>query len=253
MEEENLKGRIHSFESFGTVDGPGIRFVIFFQGCGLKCKYCHNRDTWEINTGIEYSTEGIIKKALRSKSYIESSHGGVTLSGGDPLLQQDFVLKLLKELKEQGIHTALDTSGAFVLTNKVKEILNYTDLVLLDIKHIDDEKCMELTGVTNKYTLEFAKYLNQIGKDIWIRQVIIPGYTDDETDLLKLKKFIHTLPSIKRVDLLPYHDLGKFKWENLGLEYELSDVKTPSPEEIERIKTLLDIDEINNKNNDDNN
>lgn len=253
MEEENLKGRIHSFESFGTVDGPGIRFVIFFQGCGLKCKYCHNRDTWEINTGIEYSTEGIIKKALRSKSYIESSHGGVTLSGGDPLLQQDFVLKLLKEFKEQGIHTALDTSGAFVLTNKVKEILNYTDLVLLDIKHIDDEKCIELTGVTNKYTLEFAKYLNQIGKDIWIRQVIIPGYTDDETDLLKLKKFIHSLPSIKRVDLLPYHDLGKFKWENLGLEYELSDVKTPAPEEIERIKTLLNIDEINNKNNDDNN
>lgn len=247
--EEILKGRIHSFESLGTLDGPGIRFVIFFQGCGLKCKYCHNRDTWPLDEGTLYSTEGIIKKVLRSKSYIESSGGGVTISGGDPLMQPDFLLELVKELKKLNFHVALDTSGAFVLTNKIKEILNYTDLVLLDIKHIDNEKCTELTGVTNKYTLEFARYLDHIEKDIWIRQVIVPGYTDDENDLLKLKKFLHSLKSLKRVDLLPYHDLGKFKWENLGLTYELKDVPSPSQEDIERIKDLLDLDYLDNTSN----
>ena len=240
--EEILKGRIHSFESLGTLDGPGIRFVVFFQGCGLQCKYCHNRDTWPLDAGVEYSAEGIIKKALRSKSYMESSGGGVTLSGGDPFMQQDFLLDLVKRLKEQNIHVAIDTSGVFLVTNKVKEILNYTDLVLLDIKHIDEQKCIDLTGVTNKYTLDFAKYLNSINKDIWIRQVIIPGYTDDEKDLLKLKKFLKSLDSVKRVDLLPYHDLGKFKWENLGLKYELENVKSPSQEEIQKIKQILEID-----------
>ena len=244
MEEENeiIKGRIHSFESLGTLDGPGIRFVVFFQGCGLKCKYCHNRDTWELDAGVEYSAEGIIKKAIRSKTYMESSGGGITLSGGDPFMQQDFLLDLLKKLKEQNIHVTIDTSGSFLLTNKVKEILNYTDLVLLDIKHIDDDKCIELTGATNKYTLEFAKYLDHIGKDMWIRQVIIPGYTDDENDLFKLKKFIQSLDSVKKVELLPYHDLGKFKWQTLGFNYELENVPSPTSEEIQKIKDLLEID-----------
>ena len=157
-------------------------------------------------------------------------------------MQQYFLLDLVKKLKEQNIHVAIDTSGAFLVTNKVKEILNYTDLVLLDIKHIDKQKCIDLTGVTNKYTLDFAKYLNSINKDIWIRQVIIPGYTDDEKDLLKLKKFLKSLRSVKRIDLLPYHDLGKFKWENLGLKYELENVKSPSQEEIQKIKQILEID-----------
>ena len=244
MEEENeiIKGRIHSFESLGTLDGPGIRFVVFFQGCGLKCKYCHNRDTWELDAGVEYSAEGIIKKAIRSKTYMESSGGGITLSGGDPFMQQNFLLDLVKKLKEQNIHVTIDTSGSFLLTNKVKEILNYTDLVLLDIKHIDDDKCIELTGATNKYTLEFAKYLDHIGKDMWIRQVIIPGYTDDENDLFKLKKFIQSLDSVKKVELLPYHDLGKFKWQTLGFNYELENVPSPTSEEIQKIKDLLEID-----------
>lgn len=244
MENENeiIKGRIHSFESLGTLDGPGIRFVVFFQGCGLRCKYCHNRDTWDLDAGVEYSAEGIIKKALRSKTYMESSGGGITLSGGDPFMQQDFLLDLVKKLKEQNIHIAIDTSGSFLLTNKVKEILNYTDLVLLDIKHIDDDKCIELTGATNKYTLEFAKYLDHIGKDIWLRQVIIPGYTDDEKDLYKLKKFIQSLNSVKKVELLPYHDLGKFKWQTLGFNYELDNVPSPTFEDIEKIKDLLEID-----------
>ena len=252
-EENNIKGKIHSFESLGTLDGPGIRFVIFFQGCGLKCKYCHNRDTWELNAGVEYSTDGIIKKALRSKTYIESSGGGVTISGGEPFMQPDFLLELVKDLKKNNFHVAIDTSGAFILNNKIKEILNYTDLVLLDIKHIDDEKCTLLTGVTNKYTLEFAKYLDNINKDTWIRQVIVPGYTDDEKDLLKLKKFINSLSCVKRVDLLPYHSLGKFKWENLNLEYELEGVPTPTQEEIDNIKALLELDNINNNNDTNNN
>lgn len=241
---EPKKGRIHSFESFGTVDGPGIRFIIFFQGCALKCKYCHNRDTWDANadTTIEYSADTIVSMAMRSKSYMKSSGGGVTLSGGEPFLQQDFLLELLPKLKEKKIHIAIDTSGEIPLTNKVKEIINLADLILLDIKHIDSDKCKELTGVPNTYTLEFARYLNSIQKPMWLRQVIIPGYTDDPEDLLKLKKLINSFTNIDRVDLLPYHDLGKFKWTNLGLEYPLENVPTATPEDIEKAKEILEIE-----------
>lgn len=210
-----LIGRIHSVETLGTVDGPGIRFVVFMQGCPLKCKYCHNRDTWEINTGKTFTTDELVKKILRSKSYFEASGGGVTVSGGEPLLQVEFVTELFKKLKELNIHTALDTAGSLPINDKIKWLLKYTDLVLLDIKHIDEEKCIDLIGTSNKNNLNFAKYLSNNRIPMWIRQVLVPGITDDEQDLLKLKEFISNLNSVKKVEILPYHNLGKFKWEKL--------------------------------------
>ena len=156
-------------------------------------------------------------------------------------MQQDFLLELLKELKNNNLHVAIDTSGSFPITDKVKEILEYTDLVLLDIKHIDDEKCKDLTGFTNKLTLEFAKYLNEINKPVWIRQVIVPGYTDDDNDLLKLKEFLKSFTNIERIEVLPYHTLGKFKWDELNEKYELEGIEPPTPESMKHIKEILDI------------
>lgn len=236
-----MNGRIHSIETFGTVDGPGIRFVIFMQGCTLKCKYCHNRDTWNTKTGTSTSVSELVKEIQKYKSYIDSSGGGVTVSGGEPLLQMDFVTELFKELKSLGIHTALDTAGSIPVSDNVKELLKYTDLVLLDIKHINPEKCSNLTGFTNKNTLEFAKYLSNIGLPVWIRQVLVPGYTDDKFDLQNLKKFIDSLNNVEKIELLPYHNLGKFKWEELGDTYELEDVEPPTQEEIDKAKNILGI------------
>lgn len=234
-------GRIHSIESFGTVDGPGIRFVIFMQGCTLKCKYCHNRDTWKINSGESTSTDELIKEILNYRTYIESSGGGVTVSGGEPLLQAEFVTELFMKLKDLGIHTALDTAGSIPLSPTIKELLKYTDLVLLDIKHIDDEKATQLTGFSNKNNIEFAKYLNNVNIPVWIRQVLVPGYTDDKFDLKKLKNFIDTLSNVQKVELLPYHNLGKFKWEELGDKYELENVIPPSLEDIKKAEQILGI------------
>ena len=234
--------KVHSFESLGTVDGPGLRYIIFLQGCPLKCKFCHNRDTWEFkNAGTEYSISFLINKINRFTSYIKASNGGVTISGGEPLLQAKNLTVLFKTLKKMGIHTCLDTSGALPINDEIKELLNYTDLVLLDIKQIDDEKAKSLTGVSNKNELAFARYLSDNNIPMWIRQVLIPGYTDDENDLLKLKEFINTLSGVERIELLPYHDYGKFKWEELGEKYELDDVKAPTQEEIDRAKKILGI------------
>lgn len=237
-----MYGKIHSIETFGTVDGPGIRFVIFMQGCTLKCKYCHNRDTWPIKSGNSTSTDELIKEILKYKSYIDTSGGGVTVSGGEPLIQAEFITELFKELKNLGIHTALDTSGALPISDQIKELLKYTDLVLLDIKHINPEKCVNLTGYSNKNTLEFAKYLSNINLPVWIRQVLVPGYTDDKFDLLDLKKFIDTLSNVEKVELLPYHNLGKFKWDEIGVPYELENVDSPSNEDIQKAKSLLEIE-----------
>ena len=238
-EKNNLTAHIHSFESFGAVDGPGIRFVVFFQGCGLRCKYCHNRDTWSTNTGMEYTSQELIAKISRYKNYFTVSGGGVTLSGGEPLLQQDFLLNLIPELKKLGIHVAIDTSGNFSLTDKLKKIIDLTDLFLLDIKCINDDICKDLVGVSNKLELDFAKYLSQINKDVWIRQVLVPGITDHEDDLLKLKDFLSTLNNVKKVEILAYHDLGRFKWENLGCNYELKDVPNATTEDVTRAKKIL--------------
>lgn len=234
--------KVHSFESLGTVDGPGLRYIIFLQGCPLKCKYCHNRDTWEFkNAGTEYSIEELIHKIQRFETYIKASHGGVTVSGGEPLLQTKNVTVLFKELQSLGIHTALDTSGALPMTDEIKELLCYTDLVLLDIKHINDEKSIELTGVSNKNELDFAKYLSDNNIPMWIRQVLLPGYTDDENDLKDLKKFIDSLKTVEKVEILPYHDYGKFKWEELGKKYELENLNSPTEEQINKAKEILEI------------
>lgn len=239
--DNNIIGRIHSFESFGAVDGPGIRFVVFFQGCSLRCKYCHNRDTWPVKAGTEYTADEIVAKILRYKNYFTVSGGGVTLSGGEPLLQQDFLLDLIPKLKKHGIHVAIDTSGSFALTEKIKKIIDLADLFLLDIKCINDDICKDLVGVSNKLELEFAKYLSEMNKDVWIRQVLVPGITDNEDDLLKLKDFLATLRNVKKVEILAYHDLGKFKWENLGCNYELDDVPNATTEDVARAKKILGI------------
>ncbi len=231
--------RIHSFESFGAVDGPGIRYVIFMQGCALKCKYCQNRDTWNLNGGMEYTSDELVAKVSRYKNYFAVSGGGVTVSGGEPLLQMNFLIEFFSKLKSLGIHTAIDTSGSFDITEDMKKLIDLTDLFLLDIKCINDEICKDLTGVSNKKELEFAKYLSKQGKDIWIRQVLVPGYTDKEEDLKDLKEFLSELNTVKKVEILPYHDLGKFKWIELGCKYELEGVPTATSEDVERAKQIL--------------
>ena len=237
---ENVTGRIHSFETLGAVDGPGIRFILFMQGCSLRCKFCHNRDTWDCKDGKEYTVDEIFEKIKRYKNYFTVSGGGVTISGGEPLLQPDFVLELLKRLKDAGISTAIDTSGMVSITNMIKEIIDYTDLFLVDIKSINDEICKDLVGHSNKKELEFIKYLDSIGKEIWIRQVIVPGITDKEDDLYKLRDFINSIEHITKVDLLPYHDLGKYKWIELGEKYPLEDVRTADSNDIKRVKKILE-------------
>ena len=207
-------GKIHSIETFGTVDGPGIRFVIFMQGCMLKCKYCQNRDTWNLDAGTKTTTDELISNIQKYKSYIENSNGGITVSGGEPLLQTDFLIELFTKLKKLNYHTAIDTSGMFEINEKIKKLLSLTDLVLLDIKHINKNKCKELVGFSNEKELEFAKYLSANNIPMWIRQVIVPGITDGKEDLLQLKDFISSLKTVEKVELLPYHSLGKFKWEN---------------------------------------
>lgn len=236
-----ITGKIHSFESFGTVDGPGIRFVVFMQGCPLKCKYCHNRDTWDVSKGTEYSVESVMQQVMRLKPYFHVSHGGITVSGGEPLLQTTFVTEFFKQAKQKKIHTTLDTSGSLPLTDKIKELLQYTDLVLLDIKHIDPKKCIDLTGAPNTNTLNFATYLSEHSIPMWIRQVLVPGFTDDEKDLKKLKEFIDTLKTVEKVEILPYHNLGKFKWDKLEEKYSLENVVPPDEEHIKHAKSILGI------------
>ena len=239
---ENLTGRIHSFETLGAVDGPGIRFVLFMQGCPLRCKYCHNRDTWDLKGGKEYTVDEIFSKIIRYKNYFLTSNGGVTVSGGEPLLQPDFLIELFTRLKQVGICTALDTSGMFDITEKIKKLIDLTDLFLVDIKCINDEICKDLVGRSNKKELEFIKYLDSIGKEIWIRQVIVPTITDKEEDLYKLRDFINSIDSISRVDLLSYHDLGKYKWIELNEVYPLENIRVANSSDIDRVKAILKSD-----------
>ena len=238
---ENNFGKVHSIETFGTVDGPGIRFVVFMQGCPLKCLYCHNRDTWEVNAGNETNVDDLVSEIKRYLPYIRSSNGGVTVSGGEPLLQATFVTALFKKLKELNIHTCLDTAGSLPISSDIENLLACTDLVLLDIKHINDDKAKTLTGLSNKNNLAFARYLSEHSIPVWIRQVLVPGYTDDENDLRELKEFISTLSNVEKIELLPYHDLGKFKWEKLGFKYPLEGVRTANNEDLIRAKNILGI------------
>ena len=238
-----MTGRIHSFESFGTVDGPGIRFVVFFQGCPLRCQYCHNPDTWA-NGGKEYTADEIIIQALRYKNYF-GDKGGVTATGGEPLVQIDFVTELFAKLKAKGVHTCVDTSGITFNPNsqesveKHKKLLSVTDLFLLDIKHIDDEACQKLTGKSNANTLAFAKFLSDNGKPMWIRQVLVPNITDGEESLQRTRAFIDSLKTVEKVEVLPYHTLGEVKYEKLGIDYPLKGVETPSKERVMQAKRIL--------------
>jgi len=234
---DKIKGRIHSFESFSTLDGPGIRFVIFMQGCPLRCKYCHNRDTRDPKLGDVYTVDEVINKIANYKEYIGKS-GGVTVSGGEPLLQIDFVIELFKKLKKQGIHTALDTSG-FIDTDKLKDLLDYTDLVLLDLKAIEDNTHKDLIGVSNEKILKFAKYLSDKQVPVWIRHVLVPGITDSEEQLTKLNGYIKTLKNVEKVEVLGYHFLGKEKWELMGEKHPLEGVPEATDEEVKRAQELL--------------
>lgn len=238
----NIKyyAKVHSIESFGTVDGPGIRFVLFLQGCHLQCKYCHNRDTWDMSGGDYKSLDNIFKKIMSYKNYI-CPNGGVTVTGGEPLLQVNFLIELFKKLKKENIHTCIDTSGMISLSNDIKKLLNLTDLILLDIKHINTQKCKDLVGFNNEKELNFAKYLSDNNIHMWIRQVLIPGYTDDEKDLIELKNFISTLKTVDKIEILPYHEAGKYKWNNLGLKYELENTPSANNKDIERAKKILDL------------
>lgn len=238
---ENIIGRIHSFETFGAVDGPGIRFVIFMQGCHLRCKYCQNHDTLDINSGTEYTVNETFEKIMKYKNYFIASGGGVTFSGGEPLLQYPFLIELIKLLKKENIHTAIDTSGSVDLTDKIKELIDLADLFLLDIKCINDEICKKLTGISNKQELKFAKYLSDINKPVWIRQVIVPTITDRTEDLNNLKDFLSTLKNIQKIELLPYHDMGKYKWIEAKAKYELENIRTANSNDIEYAKKVLGI------------
>ena len=240
-----MVGKIHSVFSGGTVDGPGIRFVVFMQGCPLRCKYCHNPDSWNIKNGEERSVNDLLNEIVRYKSYY-GQKGGVTVSGGEPLLQIDFVTELLKQAKSRGINTAVDTSGfTFDISNdevvKKHELLDeYVDLYLLDIKHIDDDKHKSLTGVHNQNTLNYAKWLSSRGKRIWIRHVLVPSLTDDDESLIKLSEFIKTI-NVEKVEVLPYHTMGEVKYQNLGIEYPLKGIEPPSKEVVEKAKRILGV------------
>lgn len=232
--------RVHSFESFGTVDGPGIRFVVFAQGCPMRCKYCHNPDTWEAGGGREIPAAEIAKEALKYKSYFARG-GGVTVSGGEPLLQIDELVKLFTLLKEENIHTCVDTSGIVFREEdaRYEKLLEVTDLFLLDIKHIDEAAHKALTGHSNSAPLAFAKYLSAHGKPMWIRHVLVPNVTDFDEQLIKLRAFLDTLATVERVEVLPYHTMGKVKYENLEIDYPLEGVLPPTQERIQNAKKIL--------------
>lgn len=239
-----MLGAIHSIETFGSVDGPGVRYVIFMQGCQMRCQFCHNADTWKIKEGQVEASEAL-KKALRYKSYWKSN-GGLTVSGGEPLLQIDFLIELFTLAKKEGVHTTLDTCGQPFTKkepfySKLKELMKVCDLVLLDLKQIDEEKHKILTKHSNQNILEFARYLSDIHKPVWIRHVTIPSINDSDEELERLDHFIQSLDNIERVDVLPYHTLGKYKWEQLGLDYPLEGINPPSKEHVDYVKEKLHV------------
>ena len=236
-------GHIHSTESLGAADGPGVRFIVFMQGCHMRCRYCHNPDTWKMDGGDEVTADEILKRALRFKPYW-GKDGGITISGGEPLLQIDFVIELFKKAKELGINTCIDTAGnPFTkeepFFSKFEELMKYTDLLLLDLKEINPARHKDLTGFDNSNIIEMAKYLSEINKPVWIRHVLVPEHSDFDEDLDALGDFIDTLSNVDRVEILPYHTLGKFKWENLGIPYTLESISPPSAERIENAKQRI--------------
>lgn len=225
--------RIHSIETCGTVDGPGLRYIVFTQGCHLRCLYCHNPDTWNCHTGKVQTSEEIFKDILNYKAFIKSSKGGVTVTGGEPLLWPHFIYDLFKRCQEAGIHTALDTAGSASFSF-FKKIASVTDLVLLDLKTLDHDLHHKLTKVKLAPILEFAEYLKRGKKPLWVRHVIVPGYTDTEESWEKLAKYLKEFPQLERLDLLPFHQMARYKWEELGYDYALKETPTPTPETLKQ-------------------
>ena len=238
-----IKGRIHSLESFGAVDGPGIRYLIFLKGCNMRCQYCHNVDTWNPDTDNLMTADELLDKAERFRSYW-GKEGGITVSGGEPLLQADFLCEFFQLAKEQHIHTTLDTAGQPFTTaepffSRLTTLLEHTDLVILDLKHIDPEKHRLLTGHSNESILSFARFLDQIHKPMWVRHVLVPGITDDPANLHGIRAFLDTLSNVEKVEILPYHTLGIYKWETLGIPYSLSDIRIPDENDLKRANQIL--------------
>lgn len=240
---QELKGRVHSTESFGSVDGPGIRFIIFLKGCPMRCRYCHNPDTWDTQGGELRTADELLQQALRFRTYW-GREGGITVSGGEALLQMDFLTELFAKAKAQGVHTCLDTSaqpfrrtGTFF--QKWQRLMEVTDLVLLDIKHIDSEAHRQLTGWGNENILDCARWLSEARKPVWVRHVLVPGVTDDDAQLHRLRAFIDTLSNVQKVEVLPYHALGVYKWEQLGLPYTLADTPPPTEERVANARRIL--------------
>lgn len=238
-----MDGYIHSIESFGTVDGPGLRFVVFTQGCPMRCKYCHNPDTWEIKAGTKMSVDELMQQFLKNKYFYRN--GGITVTGGEPLLQIDFLLEFFLKAKEKEIHTCIDTSGITyhpgntAYNQKLDELMKYTDLVMLDIKHIDPVKHKELTHQDNAAILAFAKYLEEKKVPVWIRHVVVPGITDKEEHLKDLGRFIGTLSNVKALDVLPYHVMGVAKYKELGIEYPLEGIEPATKEQVQTAKKFI--------------
>ena len=237
-----MTGRIHSTESFGTVDGPGVRFVVFFQGCPLRCKYCHNPDTWEFSGGRETTAEELMKEYDSYKEFFKT--GGITATGGEPLAQPEFLAELFALAKSKGVHTCLDTSAGVydpAHHEKIDKVLKYTDLVMLDIKHIDNDCHKELTGKGNRNILAFAEHIRDLDIPVWIRHVVVPGITDKYEELFALGEYLATLSNLKALDVLPYHDMAKPKYAELGLDYPLGDTPPLSKEEaIKARNTIMD-------------
>jgi pyruvate formate lyase activating enzyme len=245
-----MTGRIHSLESFGTVDGPGIRYVVFTQGCPMRCIYCHNPDTWDPNGGREVTVEEILSEFNANRDFY--AKGGITVTGGEPLLQMDFLTELFKQAKSQGIHTCIDTSGITFNpqnTEKMDTLMSYTDLVMLDIKHIDNEEHIKLTGKSNTNILQFAKYLEERKKPLWVRHIIVEGITDKPEYLTRLGRFIGSLKNLSALDVLPYHTMGVNKYKELGIPYKLEGVPAlPLSEAVKAKQYILQgIREVKNR------
>ena len=243
---KNAMALVHSTESFGSVDGPGVRFIVFLQGCPLRCQFCHNPDTWKMteeNGAVWRSADELLNQALRYRTYWKNS-GGITVSGGEALLQIDFVTELFTLAKEKGVNTCLDTAGnPFTreepFYSKFEKLMEVTDLFMLDIKEIDEDEHKQLTGQTNKNILDMATCLSDHGKAMWIRHVLVPGITDDDGQLHRLRAFIDTLKTVERVEILPYHTLGVFKWKELGIPYALEEVEPPTKEQVEHAREII--------------
>ena len=231
-----VTGKIHSFESFGTLDGPGIRFVVFLQGCPLRCKFCHNPDTWDPAGGMEKSVEEVVAMISSCRSFLRN--GGVTLSGGEPLLQAAFSRALLEACSAAGFHTALDTAGSLPLEVS-RPVIEKADMLLLDIKSLDNELCKALTGAENKHTLSTLDFCERSGKKVWLRHVLVPEWTLDRTQLSRLAEFLASYTCIERVELLPYHKMGSHKWAALGLQDPLETLPLPPPAETAEIRALF--------------